>query len=132
MRDRRLRGLYLVLRPPKLLRGSRCGRRGGGAGMSGIVARLVAVFGVAFPLIALGANLISPEAPPPGSSAGFRDGYSDGCLTGFADAGRDGYQESGRKDVARYLREEDYKAGFEAGHRACYEEQLRNPRVLSP
>jgi hypothetical protein len=107
------------------------GRRGGGGAVSGALARFIAILGVGFPLLAFGADLTSPAAPPAGSSPGFRDGYSDGCLTGFADAGRDGYQESGRKDAARYLREEDYKAGFEAGHRACYDEQMRNPRTLN-
>lgn len=95
-----------------------------------ILAPVVAALSVALPLLAFAADLTNPALPPSGSSPAFREGYVDGCLTGFQDAGRDGYQQAGRKDVARYLREADYKAGFDAAHRACYEEQIRNPRMI--
>lgn len=93
-----------------------------------ILAQFVAAVSVGLPLLAFGAGLSNPALPPPGSSAGFRDGYAQGCLTGFQDARRAGYEQAGRKDVARYLRDADYKAGFDAAYRACYEEQIRNPK----
>jgi len=93
------------------------------------LARFVEALIVGLPLLALGADLVNPALPPAGASRDFRDGYADGCLTGFQDARREGYQQAGRKDAARYLRDAEYKAGFDAAYRACYEEEMRNPKM---
>jgi len=77
-----------------------------------------------------GETLVNPQVPPPGHSPAFKDGYVDGCLTGFQDAGRDGYQSAGRKDEKRYLGDKDYAAGFAQGDHACYEEELRTPKII--
>jgi hypothetical protein len=99
--------------------------------MGKFLAGLIAMAVVALPLLVFGGDLTSPQQPPPGSSRAFRDGYTDGCLTGFQDARRDGYQQSGRKDAERYLRDPDYKAGYDAAYKACYEEERRNPKMLN-
>lgn len=74
--------------------------------------------------------LVNPQVPPTGGSAGFEEGYVDGCRSGFQDAGRDGFQLAGRQDRARYLREADYKTGYDAGYLACFEEEKRHPKIL--
>lgn len=74
--------------------------------------------------------LVNPQVPPPGGSPAFDEGYVDGCLTGFQDAGRDGYQQAGRKDQARYLSAADYRAGYDQGYQACFEEERRNPKLI--
>ena len=95
-----------------------------------------AVFSAAL-LLALGGTaavsfaITNPMAPPPGMSGTFDDGYSDGCRTGFQDAGRDGYQLAGHRDRERYLREADYKSGFDRGYHACYEEEQAHPKIKS-
>ncbi len=73
-------------------------------------------------------NLVNPQIPPPGSPA-FEEGYLDGCASGFASADREGYSASFRKDETRYGSEADYRRGWDAGLAACYEEQLRHPRM---
>jgi len=80
---------------------------------------------------AVSVAITSPQTPPPGQSPVFNDGYADGCRTGFQDAGRDGYQYSGHKDDTRYLREADYKAGYDQGFNACYEEEKAHPKIKS-
>lgn len=74
--------------------------------------------------------LVNPQVPPPGGGPGFEEGYVDGCRSGFQDAGRDGFQQSGRQDRARYLIEADYKAGYDVGYLACFEEEKRHPKIL--
>ena len=81
-------------------------------------------------LAAAAGALVNPEIPPPGNSDVFNQGYVDGCRTGFQDAGRDGYQLAGRKDEALYANVGDYKAGYDQGYAACFEEQQRNPRMM--
>ncbi len=69
-----------------------------------------------------------PEQPPPGSAA-LRQGYADGCVAGYVHAGRDGYQ--GRYVVYRGdALAPDYQRGWEAGHRVCFEEEKRAPRLM--
>ena len=93
------------------------------------LAWFVAALCVGLPALAVGADLVNPALPPAGSSRDFRDGYADVCLTGFQDARREGYEQAGRKDAARYLRDAEYKAGFDRAYRACYEEEMRNPKM---
>jgi len=81
-------------------------------------------------LATCGDALVNPQMPPPGGSPAFDDGYVDGCFTGFQDAGRDGYQQAGRKDQARYLSMADYRAGYDQGYHACFEEEKRNPKMI--
>ncbi|MFI5022937.1 MAG: hypothetical protein ACHQRJ_14970 [Alphaproteobacteria bacterium] len=80
---------------------------------------------------AVSLGLTNPQLPPPGQSPVFDDGYVDGCRTGFQDAGRDGYQTAGHKDDTRYLREVDYKAGYDQGFNACFQEEKAHPKIKS-
>jgi hypothetical protein len=79
------------------------------------------------PLGACDTTLVNPQVPPPGSES-YRDGYLNGCSSGFADAGRDGYQTDYYKDESRYANEPDYRKGWNEGHVACYEEDIRHPK----
>ncbi len=92
--------------------------------------RLAAVLllGLAVILGACSQHLVNPQIPPPGSPA-FEEGYLEGCDSGFASADRPGYSASWRKDEARYGSEADYRRGWDAGLAACYEEQLRHPKM---
>lgn len=103
---------------------SATGKRLGQVGRNGAL-----LLGLVVLLGACTANLVNPEIPPPGS-AGFRQGYLDGCRSGFADAGRDGYETNYRRDDARFAADADYRDGWLKGHHACYEEQLREPKTL--
>jgi hypothetical protein len=78
-----------------------------------------------------GGELVNPQVPPPGGSDSFNDGYVDGCRTGFQDAGRDGFQQAGHRDDQRYATVADYKTGFDQAYKACFEEEKRNPKLLS-
>ena len=95
-----------------------------------------ALFSATLALMLAGAGavawaLTNPQVPPPGQSEVFNDGYVDGCRTGFQDAGRDGFQQAGRRDEGRYLREADYKVGYEQGYHACFEEEKAHPKIKS-
>jgi hypothetical protein len=59
----------------------------------------------------------------------FDDGYVDGCRTGLQDAGRDGFQEAGHRDDSRYVREADYKVGYDQGYGACFQEERLHPKI---
>lgn len=100
---------------------------GGGLRRAGLAAGLF--LGLAGPLGACGAKLVNAEIPPPGSAA-FQQGYLDGCASGYADGGRDGFEASYRKDGARFATEADYRDGWLKGRGACYEQQLREPKVI--
>jgi len=69
-----------------------------------------------------------PATPPPGA-AEWRQGYIDGCVAGYVEAGREGYH--GRY-ITRHpdAADADYRIGWEGGHRACYEEERRVPRLM--
>jgi hypothetical protein len=74
-----------------------------------------------------GAGAMSnPNMPPPGNDA-FQIGYHQGCVTGYGDAGRPGYEASYVKDAQRYAGDADYRAGWDAGHMACYEYENDHP-----
>ena len=75
-----------------------------------------------------GKPVTNAEIPPPGSAA-FQESYLNGCASGYDDAERPGYELSYRKDEARFGAEADYLHGWLKGHDACYEQQLRRPKV---
>ena len=75
------------------------------------------------------AALIDPTAPPADAAPAFKAGYGDGCVSGFADAGREGMQLDWRRDEQRFAADAQYQRGWESGHRACYEEERRNPKM---
>ncbi len=66
-----------------------------------------------------------PDGPP-----GFRQGYVDGCRSGLGDALRDGLEAQYRKDEGRYRDDDAYRRGWDEGHGACYEEELKAPRMV--
>lgn len=82
-------------------------------------------------LAACNTALVNPEVPPHGPAA-YEDGYLHGCASGFTDARRAGYQNAYRKDATRYALEPDYRAGWDEGHRLCFEEEEREPRMCGP
>lgn len=89
----------------------------------------VPALGLAGILCGCSSNLVNPQIPPAGSPA-FEDGYLDGCQSGFSSADRPGYSASWRKDDARFGGDADYRQGWNAGLKACYEEQLRHPKSI--
>ena len=88
----------------------------------------IPLLGLAGSLSACSRNLVNPAIPPPGNPA-FEEGYLNGCDSGFASAIRPGFSTKWSKDEARYGGDADYRRGWDAGLTACYEEQLRHPRV---
>ena len=71
----------------------------------------------------------NPRVPPPGPPE-YQQGYVQGCMSGFSDADRDGYQHLYAKDNTRYENDSLYRAGWDEAHAKCYEEELRNPRLV--
>ena len=82
-------------------------------------------------LAACASGLVNPEAPPAGTPA-FQDGYLHGCSSGFQDARREGFVTGYYKDPGRYSSEDEYRRGWDEGHRRCYEEEIRHPRMCGP
>ena len=74
-------------------------------------------------------NMVNPQVPPPGSES-FKVGYLNGCASGFKDARREGYELNYIKDEKRYASDGDYRGGWDKGHTACYEEEIRHPKML--
>ena len=49
----------------------------------------------------------------------------------FKTPGGTAYQTAGHKDDTRYLREVDYKAGYDQGFNACFQEEKAHPKIKS-
>lgn len=76
-----------------------------------------------------GGDIVNPNVPPQGSSNSFQLGYRQGCVTGYRDAGRDGFQALYVKDERLYAGDQDYRAGWDAGHKSCYEYESDHPHA---
>jgi hypothetical protein len=78
---------------------------------------------------AQGPGWVNPWVPPPGQPEAFDDGWVDGCVNGYNDAGRDGYQLIAHKDMQRYLKDAEYKRGFDPGYAGCFDDEKRHPKI---
>ena len=74
-------------------------------------------------------NLVNPAVPPPGSDA-LQEGYVNGCASGYSDAGREGWGTRYWRDGARYASSPDYRSGWDQGHKACYDDEIRTPHMM--
>lgn len=87
--------------------------------------------GMGLLLIACASNLANPKIPPPGPP-GYQEGYLDGCRSGFAVAPRTGAETDYQRNEARYASDGEYRQGWEAGLKACYEEERQHPKMCGP
>lgn len=66
---------------------------------------------------------------PTGSDALAR-GHVDGCVAGYSDAYRFSYAEVSPviwRNEQQYLSSPDYRTGWDAGYRKCYEQERSSP-----
>lgn len=66
---------------------------------------------------------------PAGSDA-FVRGHVDGCVAGYSDAYRPSYAEVSPvvwRREQKYASNPEYRAGWDAGHHECYEDENRSP-----
>lgn len=85
--------------------------------------------GVAVLLAACAENPVNPRLPPPDSSPGFKFGYLYGCREGATDANPSAYHRLYERDDQRYAVDPEYRKGWDQGVKACYEDELRAPRM---
>ena len=69
----------------------------------------------------------NPRVPPAGSSELFAQAYLIGCRQGAQDANPTGVLAITPRDDKAYAAGGDYKKGWDQGHAACYEDELRAP-----
>lgn len=72
---------------------------------------------------------INPRLPPRDSSPGFKLGYIYGCREGAADANPGAYNRLYLRDDQRYMADPEYRKGWDRAVKACYEDELRAPRM---
>lgn len=80
-------------------------------------------------LAACASNPVNPRLPPLDSSADFKLGYLHGCREGAADANPGAYSHVYHQYDQRYAADLEYKKGWDQGLKACYEDELRAPRM---
>src|SRR5262249_33850109 len=81
--------------------------------------------GAAFTLL-LGVACTGTSPP---RTAAYEMGYWDGCNTGYSQANKPGYEAAARKDVQRYAADAEYRDGWDAGDKACFEREQRFPTM---
>jgi len=105
------------------------GGPGAGVTMSQIGRRLTLLSIALGAAAALGActPVANPRVPPPGSPPMFAMAYLNGCRQGAADANPTGVLALSPRDPKLYAGNPEYKQGWDQGHAACYEDELRAP-----
>ncbi len=76
-----------------------------------------------FALLCAGAAVACRPSDDP-----YGEAYGRGCLNGFRDAGGDA-NDFAPKDEARYAADPNYRRGWNEGYSACFERQLRTPKI---
>ncbi|MCP4327253.1 MAG: hypothetical protein GY791_02290 [Alphaproteobacteria bacterium] len=63
---------------------------------------------------------------PPGSTAEFGGGYTNGCQNGYEDGGRTNHWAVSRDELL-YGANAEYKEGWDAGYAECFDRAISNP-----
>ncbi len=63
---------------------------------------------------------------PPGSTAEFSGGYTNGCLLGYEQGGR-GNHFAEPRDETRYATDTEYRNGWDEGFEECFNRAISQP-----
>ncbi len=81
--------------------------------------------------LALVGSLSACEPGGPPESAAYSRGWVEGCNSGYADAGRGFYHSASRLDRDRREADPDYRKGWDAAYKKCFDEEQRTPYTWS-